>query len=311
MPLSAPSPRIVTGILLAASSTSIGGATAVVTRYVIEQADPLTLAATRSVIGGATLAAIVFAVTRLPRIAPRDWLGMAVPGLLMFAVFPTLFARALEDTTAGRGGLMFATIPLMSVVLGSLLGVEKLTIRRMLAVLVAGAGTALALSERVGTAAPMAWRGDLIMFAAMCCPVVYNFAVRPYVFRYGGLPVTAILTLMGGATMTVALFAAGPPVGEALDFDLAGWACVIGLAIPGGAFMHLLWVWALPRALPSQLTITVGLNPIVAALLGAAVLAEPLSQRLFGGIALVVAGIVLTNLEIGRRRASPVRPGGA
>jgi len=61
MPLSAPSPRTVTGILLAAASTTIGGAKAVVTRFVIEQSDPLTLAASRSVIGGATLAAIVFA----------------------------------------------------------------------------------------------------------------------------------------------------------------------------------------------------------------------------------------------------------
>jgi len=81
---------------------------------------------------------------------------MTALGLLMFVAFPALFARALEDTTAGRGGLMFATIPLMSVVLGSLLGVEKLTARRVAAVLLAGAGTALALSERVGTAAPMA-----------------------------------------------------------------------------------------------------------------------------------------------------------
>lgn len=311
MPFAAPSSRTITGILLAAASTSIGGATTVVTRFVIEQSDPLTLAAMRSVIGGVTLAAIVFAVTRLPRIAPRDWLGMAVPGLIMFAAFPALFSRALEDTTAGRGGLMFATIPLLSIVLGSLLGVEKLTARRILAVLVAGAGTALALSERVGAAAPMAWRGDLFMFAAVCCPVVYNFAVRPYVFRYGGLPVTAMLTLIGGFALTLSLFAAGPPLGEALALDLAGWACVLALAIPGGAFMHLLWVWALPRALPSQLTITVGLNPIVAMLLGAAVLAEPLTERLFAGIALVVCGIVLTNLESGRRRAAPARPDSA
>lgn len=308
MSVSAPPLRTISGILLAACSTSIGGATAVVTRFVIEQSDPLTLAATRSVIGGATLATIVFVSVRLPRIALRDWIGMAALGLLMFAAFPALFARALEDTTAGRGGLMFATIPLLSVVLGSLLGVERLTVRRVVAVLIAGAGTALALSERVGTAAPMAWRGDLIMFAAICCPVVYNFAVRPYIFRYGGLPVTAILSLTGGVAITATLFAAGPPIGEALDFDVLGWACVLALALPGGAFMHMLWAWAQSRALPSQLVITIGLNPIVAMLLGAALLAEPLTQRLFGGIALVVAGIVLTNLETGRRRKAATAP---
>jgi drug/metabolite transporter (DMT)-like permease len=63
----------------------------------------------------------------------------------------------------------------------------------------------------------------------------------------------------------------------------------------GGIVPSLLWNWSLGRIAPSRAAITVTINPIFATLLGAVILAEPITTRLFIGLLGVVAGIVLAN----------------
>jgi len=59
-----------------------------------------------------------------------------------------------------------------------------------------------------------------------------------------------------------------------------------------------------------QATITVGINPITALLLGAWLLSEPITLRFIGGVILLIAAIVLTNrgpreTVIGNAKARP------
>ena len=61
----------------------------------------------------------------LPR--GRDWIGVALLGVMFFAVFFVLYNIALGYTTAARGALALSTLPLWTMVVAALLGVEPLT----------------------------------------------------------------------------------------------------------------------------------------------------------------------------------------
>ncbi len=70
---------------------------------------------------------------------------------------------------------------------------------------------------------------------------------------------------------------------------------LITLITIGGVVCFYLWIWALEHTMPSRVSIAVTLNPISAALLGALLLAEPLTGRLAAGLVAVVIGLALAN----------------
>lgn len=67
------------------------------------------------------------------------------------------------------------------------------------------------------------------------------------------------------------------------------------LAIPGAALMNMMWGRALTLITPTQATITVGINPITALLLGAWLLSEPITLRVLIAVVLLICAIILTN----------------
>ncbi len=283
------------GVALASLSTSLGGVTVVLTRFVIAETDALTLAFVRYGIAALFLAAILLATTRIPRIARRDLLAISALGIVMFTGFPFFMARALEDTTAARGALIFASMPLITIMLGALFRVEPLTRIKSAAVAVGLVGTVTALGERVGAVAPDALRGDVLMLVAVLIASAYNVFSRRYLIRYGALTITVWTMLLGSLVLMALAFTVGGAASGALDFSLQGWVIMLALAIPGAALMTFTYSKALELITPMSAAITIGLNPITAILLGAVVLAEPVTVRVLAGFGLIVAGILLAN----------------
>lgn len=283
------------GVFLASSATALGGGTVVLTRLIIEQTDSLSLAMIRYGLAALFLLGILLITTRLPRMERRDLMILAVLGVIMYSGFPFFMTRALEDTTAARGALLFATIPLMTIAIGALFRFETITWRKATGIAIAIAGAALALGESVAETAPDALRGDAFMFLAMLCAAVFNVFSPRYLMRYGNLPIVTYTMLIGSGFLLFLALLLAPPLTRSLAFDLEGWVIVLVLAIPGAALMNFMWGRALQLITPTQATITVGINPITALLLGAWLLSEPITWRVLGGVVLLISAIVLTN----------------
>jgi len=65
------------------------------------------------------------------------------------------------------------------------------------------------------------------------------------------------------------------------------------LGVFGGALTFLLWSYALERATPRRVAISVAVNPIVSGIFGAYVLNEPITISLIVGLVLVSIGILV------------------
>ena len=176
-----------TGMLAAVLSSAFGGSSIGATRYLAGAADPLAIGSFRFGIGVLLLAPLAtLGGGRWPE--RRDWLGVAGLGLLFFALFPLLFNASLIYTTAARGALALSTLPLLTMAVGAALGVEALTWRKTIGVLIAMLGVAFALVSGFGAAPPGAWRGDLFMVAAALCMALYGVWSKPFIRRSG--PIT-------------------------------------------------------------------------------------------------------------------------
>lgn len=285
------------GMLAAAASSLLGGSAVAFTRLAVKSVDPLTVAAIRYGFAGLCLLPVLF-LMRLPA-GPRHWPAIAILALIFFVLFPFLFTTGLSHTTAARGALALATMPIQTMLLGAALGIERLTWRKLLGVALAFSGVALALWRSLDAAAPpQALRGDLYMALTAFFGAWFNVGAGRYLRRVPALLFTAGGSLVGAAVMAAAAAATG---GLALGrIEAEAWWALAYLGVIGGALTFFLWNFALERASPTRVAVAVGLNPVAAMLLGAVLVDEPVTGALLSGAALVIAGIGLANWT-GRR----------
>lgn len=283
------------GVLAALLSSAIGGAAVGATRYVAAAIDPIALGAFRFGIGFALL--LPLALMQRNRFPARaDWLATAGLGLLFFGAFPILFNASLRYTTAARGALALSTLPLLTLGVAASLRVEALTRRKTAGVLVAMAGVAIALVSGLTTAPPSAWRGDALMVGAALCMALYSVGSRPIIRRSGPVPFTVVAMGCGAAALLVTAVAS-EGFEPASRFGLAQWLAIGFLGIFGGAVVFWLWAFALAHTTPTRVAISVTVNPVTAALVGALILGEPITWNVLLGLLAVLAGIGIATTE--------------
>ena len=295
------------GVTIAIVSSCLGGTAAAVTRYLVGDADPVTLAILRWGIGFLCLLPVAL-VLRVAWPRPADWPRVAALGLCFFGLFFVLYNIALGTTTAARASLALSTLPLQTMLVGALLGVEPLTRRKSAGVGIAMLGVVAALATGLPEAPPGAWRGEAIMAGAVFCMALYNVWSRPLIERSSPL---GFLTLgMGAGAVALLLFGLLSGRMAVLGaFGASQWIAGIYLGIGGGALAFVLWVLALQRASPTRVANTMTVNPIAAALLAAFLVGEPITPNLILGLVAVFVGIWLASTEPGPASGRGGRPG--
>ena len=288
------------GVLAAVLSSALGGIAGGTTRFVIGVTDPVTLGVFRFGTGFLILLPIALASgRRWPQ--GRDWIAAALLGILFFFAFSVLFNLAYTFTTAARGALALSTMPVMTMLVAAAFGAERLSLRKTVGVVVAMGGVALALASGVGSAPPRAWRGEVVMLIATFCMSLYNVWSRPFMARAD--PLTFLTAGMGAAA--ACLLAGAIVIGgfsAVRDFNTAHWLAIGYLGVLGSAVIFFLWVYALSHTTPTKTAVSITVNPIFAALVGALVIGEPIGVDLIIGLIAVFAGIWIAATD---RRSDP------
>jgi len=281
------------GLVAALVSSALGGCAGALTRYVVggvgPPIDPIALAAFRFGIAFVIMLPIALALrSKWP--TGKDWFGVAALGILFFSVFFVLYNVALGYTSAARGSLALSTLPLATMLVGALIGVEALTRRKTVGVLIAIGGVALALGAGLASAPRSAWRGDIVMVGATLLMAVYSVWSRRFVSRSSPLGfLTAGMGFGAAASVLIAWQRGGFDAMQAVSAHQ--WFAVVGIAVLGGAASFYLWVYALERTTPTRVTNTMTVNPVSASLLAALLIGEPVGLSLVLGIVAVGTGI--------------------
>ncbi len=290
--------------LAAVLSCTLGGSAIVATRFAVAEADPLAIAVLRYT-GAAIVMVLIAALARRRPRPPRKGIWQVLGlGVLQFAIFGWMFTASLQYVPAARAALVLATMPVLTLALSVVMGRERMTGAKLMGAMFACGGVALALGDRALATGPDVWKGDLLMFGAALIASIYNVATGLVARSFPAIPMTAVQLPIGAAALFVALVVTGD-ASQIVDLSPGAWIAAVYLATIGGAVSFYAWIWALERITPSRVAVTVTLNPISAAILGAIVLDEPLTTRLLLGLAGVVIGIVLSNWPV--RMRAPVK----
>ena len=294
---------------MAAAATGVQvGASMVATRFVIEQTAPASLALLRYVIGFLCLLPVALIAGPRPRFAARDVAPIALLGIAQFGVLIMLLNYALRFVDSARAALIFATFPLLTMLVAAAVGAERLTALKAVGVLLTLGGVACALGERAleRGAGGQAWVGELVVLASALVGAVCSVLYRPYLRRYRALPVSAFAMLASVGFLIVpaaaeGFFAALP------RFTARGWLAVLLIGVGSGGGYYL-WLWALDHAPPTEVTVFLALSPITATILGDALLGETVSAWVWAGVALVTAGLWLATTHMEAPKWPPYPP---
>src|SRR3982075_3459327 len=277
------------GVAIALVSSSLGGTAAAITRYLAGNTDPITLAILRWAIGFCcVLPATLLLRARWPQ--QRDWPAVAALGFCFFGVFFVLYNIAMSYTTAARASLALATLPLHTMLVAALLGIEPLTMRKSVGVGVAVLGVAAALATGLSAAPAGAWRGELIMTGAVMCMAFYNVWSRPFIQRSSALGFLTVGMGAGAAALMLVGSLTGS-VAALTHFGTPQWMAGIYLGMGGGALAFILWVMALERATPTRVAATMTVNPLAAGLPATQLVGEPITPHLVLGLVAVFSWI--------------------
>jgi len=231
---------------------------------------------------------LVFRPSSLGTLA-RDWRGFLVMGVFMTAGPFLLFAYAERFITAGLGGILNATTPLFTVIVVTIWLRQKLTLKRVVALIVGFVGVGVIVGLEGLHIAPDAYLGVIsALVAASLYGVGLTYARRrmshlePLPLVVGQL-VAATLLLLPGAVLSL------PDAHFELDSSLA----VLGIATFSTAIALPVLFYVNRIAGPMVSSSIPFLNPIFSVLWGVVFLSETVSPTLVGGSLLIFVSLAL------------------
>jgi drug/metabolite transporter (DMT)-like permease len=242
-----------------------------------------------------------------PALSRRRVIAIAVGlGAIGYAAQASLFFSALQRMDASLLSLIFYTYPALVTVASVLLGRDRMTPGRAIALVTASGGAALVL---VGAgAAGFHPVGAALAVGAAIVYTTYILVSDTVVHR---LPPVVLSTLvMAGATATLGARAVLTG-GVAFDFTPAGWFWLVCIAVVSTVGAMLTFFAGLRRTGPSTAAILSTFEPVVTTALASLALGEFLSGVQLAGGVLVLASVVVLQLRPARTSGRAPRVSGA
>jgi drug/metabolite transporter (DMT)-like permease len=240
------------------------------------------------------LALLLWREGRLPRLSPRESVLVVVLGLLGITVYNCLFTYGLSLVEASRAALIVPTNPAFTALFAALLLKEHLGAARAagVALSVLGALWVLARGSFQALAELQFGAGELVLVACIFMWSAYTLVGRVALFSVSPLALTAYVMAFGALPIAIPAWLEHAPLAQV---TWQGWAA-LGYLVVFGTVLPFLWFYegvkALGAARASQF---INLVPPLAVLEAVFLLGETVTPGLFVGMALVVAGLYLTN----------------
>lgn len=285
------------GLLSGLAAAAIWGGMYVVSKVVMEVIPPFSLITLRLILGILTLGIILAIRGGLKLTARQFWQVFGV-GFVGYGISIGFQFVGTKLSTAANGSLVTSATPAFVLLFAALLLREKITLRRLLALIIASLGVLAVIDLRTAQLSPDLFLGNIYLVAAAFTWALYSVLIR------------AATRSMDVLSTSLIAFAGGLPV----SVPLGAWeACAqgYGLITPGviGGILFLgvistalamyLWNTAFATLPAGVASLTFFAQPVVGTILGAIFLGDKITPLFtFGGL-LIGIGLIIASTENG------------
>ena len=241
------------------------------------------------------LAAIWWNRDRDPKRAPitrTDWLQLIFLGAVGTFLYQLCFVGAVRRTSVANGSLIVGCSPIVIALLSALAGHERIKPVRWAGVFMALVGLYLVVGHGVAlTSQTLA--GDALMVAGVLCWAVYSVASQPILRRHSALTVIGLTFSVGAAIYVVTMI----PILVSVEWSsISGtsWALMLASALLALNLSYFIWYTGLKKLGGSRTSVYSYLTPVVAMVVAAIWLSEPISTNQIAGAGAIFSGLLIT-----------------
>ena len=228
----------------------------------------------------------------------EQWRAAAIIGAFLLVGGNATVAWAEERVPSGLAAVLIGVAPIWMVGIEWARGGERPGLRVTAGLLLGLAGVALLVSQGDSAAS----RVDLIG-AAMLILASASWAWGSVISKSAPLPKSPFLaTSMEMITGGIMLFIIAGVAGQLNGFSLAGlswqaWLAWVYLVVFGSLVGFTAYIWLLGHTSIAKAGTYAYVNPVVAVLLGWAILHEPITMTTVVATAVILLGVALVNLD--------------
>lgn len=253
---------------------------------------PLLFAAVRFVIAGCLLIGYMLVTGQewRPRVR-EDWTAVLTSGILFFGVSGLLYIGQ-QFTTSGVAGIIYSTIPIMTVVVAwVILPNERLSVRGMAGVLVSFVGVAIVVLPNPSNFGTTLIGEGLVLLAAISATLGTVF-LRKIAAPMSNVTLTGWSMLIGGVIQYGFSILQGESLATAA-FTPTAFALLCYLVVLPSAVGYVIYFDLIARFGPVEINLSSYLVPVVAVILGWVFLNEQVTSLTLAGFLVIVTGFIL------------------
>jgi drug/metabolite transporter (DMT)-like permease len=269
----------------------IWGSTYLAIRIMVEDVPPLLGAGVRFLVAGAAVLAFLAARRRSVRVSRRALGSAALVGILLLAGGNGLVTVAERHVPSGLAALLVASVPLWVVIMRVTVDRDRIQRATLAGVAVGFCGLGLLLlpGSRPADASTV---GVILVLIAACSWATGSFLSPRLALPRDPLLSTGWQMVFGGAVLLVGALLAGEPSRLHLAQTSAKSLLALVYLVTAGSWVAFsAYAWLLQNVPISKVATYAYVNPLVAVLLGWAVLGEQLGVGTLAGAGLVVASV--------------------
>ncbi len=221
-----------------------------------------------------------------------DWLQLLFLGAVGTFLYQLCFVGGVRRTSVANGSLIVGCSPILIALLSAWAGHERIKPVRWVGVFLALGGLYLVVGRGAELSSQTLY-GDALMLAGVSCWAVYSVASQPILKRHSALTVIGLTFSIGAAIYVVMMV----PVLLRVDWSAISaqsWGLMVASALLALNLSYYIWYTGLKKLGGSRTSVYSYLTPVVAMVVAAAWLSEPISANQVAGAGAIFTGLLIT-----------------
>jgi len=271
----------------------------------VQDIGPMALTAFRMLFGALTAVAIgIYQKVEWPRDL-RTWIIFGILGPASLAIPVFLISWGEQTIDSAVASILNATVPLFTVFIAHfVLQDDKMTMQKVLGLLIGFAGTILLLSEDLTVGAKSSVIGQAAVILASIFYAGSAVYGRKYTQHVEGTTRGAMFLI----TSAIFMWIVGPLAEKPFEFPSLPitWIAILWLGILGSGLAVIMLWYLIHEIGPTRTSLVTYLFPVGGLILGVIFLNEHLSWQLLAGSVLIIFSLVVVNWK-SAKQAQPAK----